>query len=342
MKTIYLTVDTECHNYEKVNQYIFGKTKCGTYGLEKILQLGQELEVPVNVFLDIPECHAYGDEYIRSVIELVQRYRMPLFLHVHPDYIGDPQRKHLWEYTRDEQKAILKQAVSDYRRLCGEHTNLVFRAGAWGVNSDTYEVLSELGEEEGFSGITDLSYVYNRGRRCHLTQQEYGAVNASRSYKGVTVLPNTTYIGFDYFGKKFALELSVASPNVGEFRQVIDGNKLHSITYTMHSWDFLKKWFFRPDALAGDRRQVRRFRKCVAYARKQGYEFGDLNDFRPTEEEDQCLNLCTGIIGKIRCLWYNYHQFALNGRSYKKYAFLYFSPVILGALLLAVLGMILL
>ena len=30
MKTIYLTVDTECHNYEKVNQYIFGKTKRGT------------------------------------------------------------------------------------------------------------------------------------------------------------------------------------------------------------------------------------------------------------------------------------------------------------------------
>ena len=33
-KRIYLTVDTECHDLGKVNQYIFGNTKKGIFGLD--------------------------------------------------------------------------------------------------------------------------------------------------------------------------------------------------------------------------------------------------------------------------------------------------------------------
>ena len=179
-KRIYLTVDTECHNIDKLNQYIPGETKRGVYGLEKILQLGKELSVPINVFLDIPECHVYGDEYTKRWIDLVKKYDHPIYLHVHPDYIMDPQRKHLWEYTKDEQREILRQAIADYKRFCGIGDRLFFRAGAWGVNSDTYEVLAELLPESGAQEIVDLSYVYQSRWRCHLSYEEFGAANASR------------------------------------------------------------------------------------------------------------------------------------------------------------------
>ena len=335
-RKIFLTVDTECHNIEKLNQYITGNTNKGTYGLEKILMLGQELKVPVNVFLDIAEVHAYGDEYLQNIVSLVRKYNQPIFLHVHPDYIADPERKHLWEYTKEEQKQILQQSIRDYKRFCGDFNRLFFRAGAWGVNSDTYEVLSELLPETGASEIIDLSYVYHSRWRCHLSYEEYGASNKCKKYKGVTIFPNTTYIGFDYFGKKYAFELCVPDRSFHQFKSVIDRNKLSNITYTMHSWDFLKRWYFLPNVIAGKDAQIRVFRKCVTYARKIGYEFADLNDFHLIDEPDQCINLCQDFRGKVKCLWYNYLRFAETGRSFKKYALLYFLPAILLMFLLAI------
>ena len=334
-KRIYLTVDTECHNIERMNQYIQGETRKGPYGIEKILQLGQELNVPINVFLDIPECHVYGDDYTQSLVNLIRKYDQPVFLHVHPDYIGDPKRKHLWEYTKDEQREILRKSIRDYKRFCGQQDRLFFRAGAWGVNNETYEVLSELLPESGASEIIDLSYVYHSRWRCHLSYEDYGAVNACKNYKGITVFPNTTYIGFDYFGKQYAFGFCVPYPSFDEFKRFIDNNMLSNIIYAMHSWDFIKRWFFLPDITGGNRRQIRVFKKCIAYAKKKGYVFSNLTDFKLQEEPDQCVNLCKGFTGKIRCLWYNYLRFADNGRSYKKYALLYFLPVFFALIIFA-------
>ena len=327
-KKIYLTVDTECHNLEKLNHYITGKTKKGTFGLEKILELGKEMNVPVNVFLDIPECHAYGEKYMQDLVDLVKHYNQPIFLHVHPDYIADPKRKHLWEYTKDEQREILRQAIKDYKRFCGNQDRLFFRAGAWGVNNETYEVLSELLPESGATEIIDLSYVYHSRWRCHLSFEELGTANACKKYKGVTVFPNTTYIGFDYLNKPYAFEFCVPTPSLGELKTVIRQNSLSNITYTMHSWDFIKRWFFLPNYIAGNTRRIRVFKKIVEYARKKGYEFADLRTFEMINEEDECLNICQGIRGKLSCLRYNYMRFAENGRSYDKYSILYFSPIL--------------
>ena len=333
VKKVFLTVDTECHDFQKLNRYIIGETPKGNYGLERLLKLGKELGVPVNVFLDIPECHPYGDEYIVTLISLVRKYEHPIYLHVHPDYIADPERKHFWEYTKEEQKDILRIAVSDYMRLCGNQEKVFFRAGAWGVNSETYEALSELQSEIGLLEIVDLSYIYKSRRRCRLSYEEYGAANACKKYNDIIVFPNTTYIGFDYFGKQRAIGLSVPDTCIGEFKKIINQNKLSNIIYSMHSWDFLKRWFFLPNKLTGDERRIRKFKQCIAYAKENGYMFEDLKNIDIFDEEDQCINICTGIKGKISCLWYNYIRYAEIGRTYKKYAFLYFSPVLLLALI---------
>lgn len=328
-KKIFLTVDTECHNLQLLNRYIIGKTKKGVYGLEKILQLGKELNVPVNVFLDFPECHAYGDDYLLSIINLINKYNQKIYLHVHPDYIADPVRKHLWEYSKEEQKNILRQSINDYFRFCGRQDVLYFRAGAWGVNPDTYDVLAELADEFHIHDIVDLSYEYYSRWRCHLSYEEYGAANASKKYKNVTVFPNTTYIGFDYFGKKYAFEFAVPYKSLSESKAILRKNKLSNITYTMHSWDFIKRWFFLSNTIAGDELQIKIFKKCVAFAQNNGYEFCDMHEYRLVEESDQCINLCDDLKGKLQCLWFNYLRFADNGRSYIKYAPLYFLPYIL-------------
>lgn len=331
---IFLTVDTECHDIEKLNASIYGQTIRGVYGIEKILQLGSELGVPVNVFIDFPECHRYGDDYTETIVDLVKKYNQPICLHVHPDYILDKDRKHLWEYTKEEQREILKTALDDYARFCGKYkyNKLVFRAGAWGVNSDTYEVLRELVPED--IEIIDLSYIYHSRWRCHLSYEEYGAANAARKYKGVEILPNTAYNGFDYFGKQYAFTLSVPDPNFGEFKKIIDRNRLNNITYTMHSWDFIKRWFFRPGIIGGNDASINNFKKCVRYAQSKDYEFTSLYDYKYMEEPDQFIDLCDTFSGKLQCLWYNYRKFAQTGRSFKKYAVLYFSQYVIPLLLL--------
>ncbi len=336
VKKIFLTVDTECHDIQKINRYIIGDTPGGNYGLEKILRLGKELSVPVNVFLDIPECHSYGENYIKNLVSLIRQYGHSIYLHIHPDYIADPKRKHFWEYTKEEQKDIFRIAISDYIRLCGNQEKLFFRAGAWGVNSDTYEALSEIRPEFGLSEIVDLSYVYQSRRRCHLSYKEYGAANSCKIYKGIMVFPNTTYISFDYFGKQRTLGLSVPDTCFGEFKKIMNQNNLSNTVYAMHSWDFLKRWFFLPDKLLGDELRIRKFTKCIAYAKKRGYIFDDLENIEMFQEKDQCINLCKGLRGKITCLWYNYIRYAQIGRTYKKYAILYFCPIILCTILLLV------
>lgn len=326
-KRIYLTVDTECHKIEEENRYLWGNTSNGVYGIEKILLLGKELNIPINFMVDFPEASVYGKEHIQKIVRLIRDYHQPIYLHVHPDYIGDRTKKHLWEYSKEEQKSILSKALQQYCEYCGDYDVLVFRAGAWGVNKDTYEVLREIVPKE--KAVVDLSYVYKSRRRCHLSYQEAGSINAIRKVSDVIMFPNTTYIGFDYFGKQYALGLSVPDPNYGVFKAIIDQNHLSQITYTMHSWDFIKRWFFLPGKIAGNHFIIHQFRKCVKYAQRKGYVFSDLADLKYSEEPDQCINLCNGLWGKIKCLIYNYRTFSHNGRYFKKYAFLYFSKYIL-------------
>ena len=323
-KRIYFTVDVECHDINKLNQYITGKIRNGNCGLEKILQMGREMGVPINVFLDIPECRQYGDDYIQTLVNLINKYNQPIYLHVHPDYVYGDKRKHLWEYTKEEQCDILKICIDKYEHFCGKKERLVFRAGAWGVNADTYEVLHELK-----NNVVDLSFVNKSRWRCHLSNKELGAQNASRVFRQVVLLPNTTFNGFKYFGHEYAFGMSVPDTTYDEFKRIMDLNKLHNITYTAHSWDFMKKFFWLPNHISQDYMLINRFKKCVSYAKKSGYVFSSLDSYEYYEEDDQFIDLCSSIPGKIRGLWNNYVRFSRNGRSYEKYFALYIIPYII-------------
>ena len=73
-RQIFLTVDTECPDYNRINQYIYGKTKNGTCGLELILKIGKEYGIPINFFFDVVECKRYGNAYAHEIIDLIHAY----------------------------------------------------------------------------------------------------------------------------------------------------------------------------------------------------------------------------------------------------------------------------
>lgn len=316
MRRIYLTVDTECHNITQINQYIYGNKGDDAFGIPQILEVAKELDIPVNFFLDVCECMRYGNQYIEDIVNLIHRYDQPIWFHFHPNYVsGDDNKSFLWQYSEDEQRNLLKEGIKIYQKYCGKQDRLVFRAGRYGVNPTTYKILKEFGVE-----VLDLSYFSHSAKMCHLPTEELKTLNVPVRYEGVTLLPNTTYIGFDYFKKFHAFILNVAMTPYNEFRRFIKQTKLNDVVYTMHSWDFIRKWFFAKEYIQGDKYVIRRFRKCVNVARSQGFVFSSLSDFEFKENApDELINLCKGASGSIMGLFNNFNRFFGIGRLTPKY-----------------------
>lgn len=320
-KRIFLTVDTECHNIELVNQYIYGKTGNKEYGIKKILELAKEHNIIVNFFVDIVEARKYGDIYIQNIIELIKQYNQPIYLHLHPDYVSGDSRSFLWEYSYHEQKDIILKGIEDYKKFIdvNKGDNIVFRAGRYGVNEDTYKILSELD-----NNIVDLSYIYDGRKMCKISSSVIGTINRPVKFHDVTVLPNIRYIAFDYFNKKKSIGLDLSDSTYSEFKDVVSLSELNNLVLTMHSWSLIKKWFFMKHYITGDKFMVNKFAKCVNFAKKKGYVFDDIKNFEFNESNfDEILNLCSGLRGKFKGFINNFIRFQKIGRLNPKYFILY-------------------
>lgn len=337
MKRLYVTVDTECHDISRINQYIYGKDDNGEYhGLPMILKLGRELNIPINFILDVSECHRYGDKYIQEIVDLIHSYNQPIYFHFHPNFLsGEDDRSYLWQYSKEEQQHLIKEGVADYYRFCGKQDRLIFRAGRYGINNDTLEILSQLDVP-----VVDLSYSSGNGKgMCHVSRDEIGFDNIPSIYKNVTVLPNTSYVGFDYLGRKNGFILNVAQTPTAEFKTFVKKTGLHNVIYTMHSWDFILKWFFCKDKVWGNDNVVQRFKDCIQYAQSCGYVLSKLEDFSIQEDDkDELLNLCENPLGKIRGLFYNYSRFWGIAHLTRRYFIIYI--IFYTLLALMVLGVI--
>lgn len=324
-RNIFLTVDVECHNLSKKNQYIDGIIHNEYWGLRKILDLGKEAQIPINFFLDVGECKEYGDGFIRDVIKLVNSYNQPIFLHLHPDYIsGDHNRTFFWMYSKKEKKKILEEAVMIYDRMVpsGIHDGLIFRAGRYGIDSELLSLLRDLPCK-----VLDLSYVYNAPKMCHLKYDEVKTINCAKMKGSVTLLPTTRFIGFDFFGKKKCIGFDSSEATFSEFKRIIDKTKLNNLVWTMHSWHFIRKFFFFKTLIFKDKAGVRKFKKSIRYAESRGFCFRNLYDFKFEEEPDEIINLCLGLGGKIKALFNNFRRFqriaCLNPMYFKVYLFFY-------------------
>lgn len=320
MRRIYLTVDTECHDINKVNLYIYGRKGSDAFGVPKILEVAKELDIPVNFFLDVCECMRYGNQYMEDIVNLIHNYNQPIWFHFHPNYVsGDDNKSFLWQYTEDEQRKLFREGIEVYQKYCGKQDRLIFRAGRYGVNPTTYKILKEFGIE-----VLDLSYFSHSEKMCKLPTGDVNVLNIPVIYEGVTLLPNSTYIGFDYLNKFHAFILNVAMSPLNEFRRFINQTKLNDVVYTMHSWDFIRKWYFTGDYLQGNKRVIKRFRKCVSIARSKGFVFSSLADFEYKEnQQDELINLCSGVKGGLLGLYNNFIRFYAVGRLNPKYYRLY-------------------
>lgn len=324
MKKIFITVDTECHNITQVNKYIWGKVGKESYGINCILEQAKRHQIPINFFFDMCESNRYGDDYSKRIIEEIQSYGQPIYLHLHPNYIsGDDTRSFLWQYSKEEQKEILRYGFDQYYSMLNTDKCLAFRVGRYGASPDMYESMDELGIR-----TIDLSYCHNNYKMCHLTENEVKTVNAPTYYNNQIILPNTRFVCFDFLGRKKSINTDLHEASFREIKEVLNKAKVEDIVFTMHSWHFIDKRFYRK-SIRGDKKQIKKFEKIITYCKRHNYEFADIGkvDFdsriEKMQEVDSELNLCRGLWGKLKSLYTNFFRFQEIAKLNKKYFAVY-------------------
>lgn len=333
-RRIYLTIDIECHDIKKRNLYIDGKYKKDACGLEYILKLAKENDIPVNCFLDIPEMNEYGKRYIEELIDLIHQYGQNIYLHLHPDYITkDKSRSFLWQYSYDEKKEILKSGFSLFHELLGHDVNC-FRIGRYGADFEMYKAIDELGYS-----VTDLSYCSNCPKMCHVNKKEIGVDNKNTTYYNQLIVPNTRYLGLKLRKRKVYINFDASDTTLNEFKRIIDNTKLDQLVFTMHSWNFIKKYFFLQKFCTLNRIQEKKFLKMISYARENNFRFCDLTETPPEvneEQVDENIDLCDSISNRIMMIINNFIRFGGIARLNKKYFIVYAAFFCLCLLIIAI------
>ncbi len=322
MNKIFLTVDTECHDIKKENQYIWGKKKDREYGIGRILELGKQHDIAVNFFVDFAEERSYGRDYIQRIVDKIKQYNQPIFLHLHPNFIsGDERRTFLWEYSKDEQKALLEEGIGIYKELMGK-TPSAFRAGRYGVDEETYNLVDEL-----LPGIAEFSYTGGYGKMCHIGKELVNTVNHLSKYKSLYVMPNGTYVALDIFGKRKTVGIDVSEMSLTEFKEYLEIADGRDFVLTMHSWNFIDRYFWSKTHIGNHWTNERLFKGMIRLAKEYGYSFVsiDVYDFE-TEGSDSDIeyNACDTLPKKIRAVFINFWRFQQMAKISKKYFVIYF------------------
>ncbi len=324
MKRIYITVDTECHDINWQDRYIWGKNRKGEYwGLDKILALGKELNIPINFFVDIPEANRYGEEFTKTIVEKIHAAGQNAYVHLHPNYItGEDEQTYFWKYGMQEKREILAETKQLAERFLSDKEKFVFRIGRYGADPEMYEVIREVFG----SGVIDLSYCYECEKMCHVNQNDINTKNNVTDYKDSVAFPNTRYIGFRFGKREKVFNIDAADTQLGEFKALIDQNALDNITLTMHSWNFIKVFFFCKKRVWANKSAYKKFRAMVAYAQQKGYVFSDIADCRKDiipSNTDQVIDLCSSSWGIIKAIGYNFMRFQNIALLNKKYFIVY-------------------
>lgn len=323
MNTIFLTVDTECHDIRKENQYIWGIKNRKEYGIRHILELGRQYGIPINFFVDFAEEKRYGREFITKIVDVIKKYDQPIFLHLHPNFItGDESRTFLWEYSKEEQKRILKTGITIYTDIMGKKPT-VFRAGRYGVDRNTYDLLDDL-----LPGVVDFSYTGGYGKMCHVQQELINTVNHYSTYKNLKIMPNCNFVALDLFGKRKTVGVDASEMSLTEFREFIKEANGRDFVLTMHSWNFIDRYFWSASHVGDHRTNERLFKGMVEIARRNGYQFASIEGYDFYTEgvtEDISYNACSSFWGKARSFAINFWRFQQMARISKKYLIIYAS-----------------
>lgn len=321
MKKIFLTVDTECHDIRKENQYIWGRKNGREYGIRRILELGRQHQIPINFFVDFAEEKRYGRDFIERIVDTIKEYGQPIFLHLHPNFITDDEsRTFLWEYSYEEQEKVLKEGIAIYEKVMGQKPK-VFRAGRYGVNKDTYDLLDKM-----LPGVAEISYTGGYGKMCHIEKDLVHTINHYSRYKSLRIMPNCRFVALDLLGKRKFVGVDASEMSLTEFREFLKEANGRDFVLTMHSWNFIDRYFWSDTHIGEHKTNERLFKGIMDAARMNGYEFASIEKYDFENEgssQDISYNAGSSLRKKFRSLFLNFWRFQQMAKISRKFFCIY-------------------
>lgn len=336
MQHIIVTIDTEGHKGENpVEKLIWGVTEQGRFGIEKIMDIFDEVGAKILFFLDFGASFEYGEEKIKEVVDVILSRGHDIGVHIHPDHIKDPNRLFLFEYTYKEQQEMITECTKLYEKLVGKKP-ISFRAGKYGANYDTLDILCKLGYKYDFSEFYHQKWC---GINPELT------VNAPVRYKSIVEFPVSMFESVHLGPIKREDKIDIEIMRADELKYALGQANRYSfsmaITLFLHSFSLLD-WRGHPDTPFPNEENIKKTKEIAKYiASSKDFEFikeADLYKI-PVLDIDEGLKSKVKWKNQIKGLLYTY----LRARKVKnKKARLLVWTVRISAILLLALILILL
>ena len=332
MKDIIVTIDTEGpRGTNPVLYQIWGKVAENKYmGIPKIIEICDRYHVKGLFFVDIPEIWDMGYEKIKEVILYIIEKGHDVGVHVHPHHMPGEERQFLFDYSKEEQREIIEQCTNKYIEITGEHPKS-FRAGKYGANRETLDIISELGYQYDFSEFYGQKWCGIHPEIAYVLPQKYN--------NKLIEFPVTIFRSFKLGNIYQRYDKLEATGNVNEMKHVLNlyaaFKKRGVITLFLHSFSFIN-YLETPDAPTINEKNLENFENIMKYIdESRQLSFISEADLGNTEisERDSAANIVQ-TRGLIRQLYYLYHRaYEIRKTNGKAKALIWMTRIILIALI---------
>lgn len=303
MKPVIVTVDVEGHvGKDPVRRLIFGETDTGRFGIEYIMDAFDKVQAKVLFFVDFAEAWDYGRHEVEKVVRVILERGHHVGVHIHPDHMADKDRAFLWQYSREEQYDIIKKCTDLYVDITGKQPES-FRAGKYGANRDTLDILCELGYKYDFSQFYGQKWC---GIKPPIT------INAPVRYKSLIEFPVTmhqsVHLGSVVREDKIDIEQMTISEMKYALSQAANCSFSTVISLFFHSFSLLD-WVNKPDNPIAKSAKIKKLEAAIRHiAASDSFAFiseMELNAIETVNKND-AMNSEIVWNSNVRGMWYTY------------------------------------
>ena len=281
---VFLTIDTEHSiggafnnpDYRPIGnkKRIFGKIGKRYYGIPLLIDIANEFGLPLTFFVETFNKHYFGLDQIKETCDYVLKRGHDIQLHLHPNYLNfklsnyiPPKYSDLiGEYSTEDQIKIISEAKDDLKNIAG-YPPIAFRAGCFGANDETLEVLSKLGF------IIDSSYNQSfLPKPCLMSNRN---LNTVAYLNGVYEFPVTNFYETSRLRPPRYMPLDLNGVSFEEIRFLLEhfGRTLKAVTIILHSFSFIKAFGVQYKKIRPRFEIIRRFRRLCKFLAENNHKY---------------------------------------------------------------------